>query len=147
MTENCILLFVILSVTIFILTGAVNFKARNYQKMASRGRSNFSAKVNKFRRSEDYNYDDGCGEDDLISGGSFYSYPRIIDEDDEAQATSKRFADIEEINRKDEEFGFFHFASGPSKVGWILNMKSVNFMVFSASYLSFSSFLDICKRF
>ena len=88
--------------------------------MASRGRSNFAAKVNKYRRP---NEDDEFNND--MSNQLNNYAPRIDEEEEEAQATSKRFADIEEINARDEQFGFDHYASGPSRTGWILNMKSV----------------------
>lgn len=86
--------------------------------MASRGRSNFGAKVNKYRRPTD--------NDDEMKNQLNNFAPKIDDEEEEAQATSKRFSDIDEINSRDEQFGFVHYASGPAKTGWILNMKSVS---------------------
>ena len=38
---------------------------------------------------------------------------------------NEKKTDIEEINGRDEQFGFVHYAAGPTKTGWILNMKSV----------------------
>lgn len=94
--------------------------------MASRGRSNFTAKVSKYRR-VDSNFDEQDDEQQRIG---LNSNNRLLsdfnnEEDEEAQATSKRFAEIEERNGRDEEFGFVHYASGPARTGWILNMKSV----------------------
>jgi hypothetical protein len=94
--------------------------------MASRGRSNYTAKVSKYRRPNDFDEEDegGAGSGDLRS--HFNNSTRLIDEEEEEeQATSKRFAEIEERNSRDDLFGFVHYASGPAKTGWILNMKSV----------------------
>lgn len=93
--------------------------------MASRGRSNYTAKVNKYRRPSEF--DD---EEEYSGGGELgnnLNNPniRLDEEDEEEQATSKRFAEIEERNTRDEQFGFIHYGSGPPKTGWILNMKSV----------------------
>ena len=99
--------------------------------MASRGRSNYTAKVNKYRRPTDFDdgEDDGFGEGELRS--HFNNSTRLMnEEEEEEQATSKRFAEIEERNTRDDQFGFFHYGSGPSKIGWILNMKSVRFYLF-----------------
>ena len=88
--------------------------------MASRGRSNFTAKVNKYRR----NNEDDENNNEMSNQLNNYA-PRIDEEEEEAQATSKRFADVEVINARDEQFGFVHYASGPARTGWILNMKTV----------------------
>ena len=94
--------------------------------MSSRGRSNFTAKVNKYRRPDSFDngpsHGSSIGQNKNIRPGGG---DELLDEDEEAQATSKRFADIEEINGRDEQFGFVHYAAGPTKTGWILNMKSV----------------------
>lgn len=115
--------------------------------MASRGRSNFGGKVNKYRRTTD---DDdregqelGFGELGNNSGASKLFNDDVNEEEQEAQATSKRFAEIEERNAQDEQFGFVHYASGPSKTGWILNMKSVKLITF---YFT-NCVLDLCKGF
>lgn len=93
--------------------------------MASRGRSNFTAKVSKYRRFDT----DFEGENDGQDRGEPSYKSRLFgddpEEDEEAQATSKRFSEIEERNGFDEQFGFVHYASGPAKTGWIVNMKSV----------------------
>ncbi len=96
--------------------------------MASRGRSNYTAKVNKYRRPSEFD-DDEENSGDL---GSHLNNPniRLDEEEEEEQATSKRFAEIEERNTRDEQFGFIHYGSGPAKTGWILNMKSVNMLNF-----------------
>lgn len=97
--------------------------------MASRGRSNFAAKVSKYRRTDE---DEEKG--DLGSHFSSKTAARLEDDfdEEEAQATSKRFAEIEGRNAQDEQFGFIHYASGPSKTGWILNMKSVTLTILNA---------------
>lgn len=95
--------------------------------MASRGRSNYTAKVNKYRRPRDFDDEgeDGAGFGDLRNN---LNNARLMDEEEEEeQATSKRFAEIEERNTRDDQFGFVHYGSGPPKTGWILNMKSVYF--------------------
>ena len=122
--------------------------------MASRGRSNFTAKVNKFRRPNNGNNDNDEFNNDMSNQLNNYAAARIDEEEEEAQATSKRFADIEEINARDEQFGFVHYASGPSRTGWILNMKSVKekkgISLLTTSlffYISFFLYLspDVCK--
>ena len=80
--------------------------------------------MNKFRRPNNDNNDNDEFNNDMSNQLNNYA-ARIDEEEEEAQATSKRFADIEEINARDEQFGFVHYASGPSRTGWILNMKSV----------------------
>ena len=96
--------------------------------MASRGRSNYTAKVNKYRRPSDFDDEERGGGSGLGDFGSHLNNPRLMDEEEEEeQATSKRFAEIEERNTRDDQFGFVHYGSGPPKTGWILNMKSVNF--------------------
>lgn len=99
--------------------------------MASRGRSNYTAKVNKYRRPTDFDDEEegGFGSGEL--GNHFNTSTRLMDEEEEEeQATSKRFAEIEERNTRDEQFGFIHYGSGPAKTGWILNMKSVRLIIY-----------------
>lgn len=115
--------------------------------MASRGRSNFTAKVSKYRR-PDSNFDDRDDGNELSGSSNAKNvnynsrlFADDLEEDEEAQATSKRFADIEERNSFDEQFGFIHYASGPARTGWILNMKSViSFLSLIISIVS----LDFC---
>lgn len=95
--------------------------------MASRGRSNFSAKVRKYGngRSDSLANDFPDDGNNKKEGTSFNNYSKVDDEEEEALRTSKRFSDIEALNAQDEQFGFILFASGPAKTGWIINMKSV----------------------
>lgn len=99
--------------------------------MASRGRSNFSAKVKKYRRPNEDDFDGPYGgvSDNGHQGdlsGHLNSVNFEDGDDEEALATGKRFAEIEERNTRDEQFGFIHYASGPPRTGWMLNMKSVS---------------------
>lgn len=98
--------------------------------MASKGRSNFTAKVNKYRRN---NEDDEFNNE--FSNQLNNYLPKLDEDEEEAQATSKRFSEIEEINTRDEQFGFIHYSSGPSRIGWILNMKSVSKHIYSSYYI------------
>lgn len=93
--------------------------------MASRGRSNYTAKVNKYRRPNEFNDDEEYSGSAELGSHLNNLNVRFDEEEEEEQATSKRFAEIEERNTRDEQFGFLHYGSGPSKTGWILNMKSV----------------------
>ena len=109
--------------------------------MASRGRSNYTAKVNKYRRPNGFDDEEeiggngGSGGGDLLSHlTNFNSNTRLDEEEEEEQATSKRFAEIEERNTRDEQFGFVHYGSGSPKTGWILNMKSVPSMNFCGHF-------------
>lgn len=94
--------------------------------MASRGRSNFSGRVKKYRpvRDEDGGDDDYAEDSGLIGATETFDFAAG---DEEAEATSKRFADIDAINAFDEQMGFVHYAAGPPKMGWMLNMRTVNF--------------------
>lgn len=95
--------------------------------MASRGRSNFTAKVSKYRRPNSFEGGEKDNENGgaIGGGGKLFSRSIIEEEEEEEQTTSKRFAEIAERNSRDDQFGFVHYASGPTKTGWILNMKSV----------------------
>lgn len=104
--------------------------------MASRGRSNYSAHVKKYRRPDNED-DDGAGRGGGADGDDFGQNDyknkdnafKDDDEEEEAQATSKRFADIEVLNELDEQMGFVHYAAGPPKMGWMLNMKTVIYLL------------------
>jgi hypothetical protein len=99
--------------------------------MASQGRSNFSARVKKYRPVA---YDDGGGgggggEDDEFNGDGSAQNNSTFDfaaDGDEDESLSKRFEEIEAINSFDEQMGFVHYAAGPARMGWMLNMKSVS---------------------
>lgn len=93
--------------------------------MASRGRSNFSARVKKYRPVPDEDFgDEGFNEDgpSLSNNKTAFDFPA----DDEDESLSKRFAEIEAINNFDEQMGFIHYAAGPARMGWMLNMKTVS---------------------
>lgn len=97
--------------------------------MASRGRSNYAAHVKKYRRPETEETENENGNYQTNLESHKYNVPKYEnDEEEEAQTTLKRFSEIEERNSQDEQFGFIHYSAGPSKTGWILNMKSVNFL-------------------
>lgn len=94
--------------------------------MASRGRINYTARVKKYRPATD-NDDEGGGVDRYgDENGSRQQDAGFEEEDEAAQATSKRFADIETINAFDEQMGFVHYAAGPARLGWMLNMRTVS---------------------
>jgi len=90
--------------------------------MASRGRSNFkSGRVRKFLRNPDAEEDEfGKANDELGLGATF--------QDDEAtgEATLKRFEEADRIGAIDDQMGFTNFTNGPSRLGWMLNMRSVS---------------------
>lgn len=94
--------------------------------MASRGRSNFSARVKKYRPVAD---EDGGGDDDYNNEDGFGQNNPTFDfpaDTEENESLTKRFAEIEAINGFDEQMGFVHYAAGPARMGWMLNMKSVS---------------------
>ena len=96
--------------------------------MASRGRSNYAAHVKKYRRPDPDESENGNRNENYEANLESHQYnvPKYEnDEDEEAQTALKRFSEIEERNSHDEQFGFIHYSAGPSKTGWILNMKSV----------------------
>jgi hypothetical protein len=97
------------------------------QFMASRGRSNFSGRVRKFRRADfdDDEAPEGGAEGNENTFGFDNGDALGGDEEAAAEATLKRFADVEAVNALDEQMGFMHYAAGPSRLGWMLNMRSV----------------------
>lgn len=91
--------------------------------MASRGRSNFSARVKKYRPVADEDGGDDDYHEPSTNNNSMFDFPAAEEED---ESLSKRFSEIEAINSFDEQMGFIHYAAGPAKMGWMLNMKSVS---------------------
>ncbi len=111
--------------------------------MASRGRSNFSARVKKYRPVvDDEGGDDDYNEDGASLANPTFDFPA---DGDEEESRSKRFAEIETINSFDEQMGFVHYAAGPARMGWILNMKSVSINPSNFSNLDFLDFCQGCR--
>ena len=95
--------------------------------MASRGRSNFnSGRVRKFQRNPDADEDEfGGKKESLFANEDLGTGTTLLDDDATGEATLKRFEEIEKTNAIDTQMGFTHYTSGPAKLGWMVNMRSV----------------------
>jgi hypothetical protein len=47
------------------------------------------------------------------------------EDEDNAAVFAQRFADVDRTNEMDAQMGFGLFASGPPRVGWMINMSAV----------------------